>query len=202
MSKKKVACIFSVIAVLVIGALAGLYFIVIKKNNETEYAKTREGMKIIENASIPGVSVFVPEDYVKTDDQDIIKYVKDERKTDEGTEYGAQVFLTSEKVDNDVVNYAYNAVRKYENITDSFNIREERDEEIGGAPVHIVRFDYGLSLDSGNKTFSALSAYMLGNGRSYVLTCISGSDDFPKYEEDYNRIYKTMALVEEKVKSN
>ncbi|WP_044974566.1 hypothetical protein [Ruminococcus sp. HUN007] len=191
MSKKKVAVIFAVIAFLVAAVLAGLYFIVIRNGGKiTDYEMLRLGMKPWENTSVPGISLYVPEDYEKTQNEFYTSYVKD----------GATVSLTSEKVDNDLVNYAYNAVRKYENITDSFNIREEKDEMLAGAQVHVVRFDYGLSLDSGIRTFSALSAYVMGEGRSYVLTCVADAEEFPKYEEDFRRIYKTMALTEEKKK--
>lgn len=188
LSKKKVAAILGSVAVLVIVVLAGLYIFFIKLgDSRTDFEKIRLGMKAWDNLSVPGISIYVPDDYIRTENEFYSSYTKD----------GATVSLTSEEVDNDLANYAYYAVRQYENITDSFTVKEEFDETLHSETVHVVEFDYTLSLDSGVRSFSCLSAYMMGNGRSYILTCVSDTDEFPLFREDFHRIYKTMALTEE-----
>ena len=187
MSKKKIAAVFGAVACAVAAVLAGFYFFVLKNGNDQSEAESRRaGMKAMENVSVPGVSVYVPEDYSKTENEYYTSYTKG----------SATVSLTSETVDNDLANYAYYAVRQYENITDSFTIKEEFDEELSSTTVHVVEFDYSLNLETGVKNISCLSAFAMGNGRSYVLTCTSGADDYSLYRDDFHRIYKTIALSE------
>ena len=196
MSKKKTAGIITVFGIIILGVLAGLYFFVIKKGSINDYEMQRQGMKAWQSTEAPGILLYVPEDYELVQGEQMTKYVKDVKEVEDGKEYGAQVFLSSGQVDNDLANYAYNAVRQYEKVTDTFTIKEEFDEEVSNTTVHVVRFDYSLSLDDGPKFFSCLAAYAMGEGRSYVLTCVSDSVKFPEYEEDYRRIYKTMTLTE------
>ncbi len=185
-SKKKTAGIITVFGIIILGILAGLYFFVIKKGSLNDYEMQRQGMKPWANSSIPGILLYIPEDYEMTQNEHYTSYIKD----------GATVSLTSETVDNDLTNYAYNAVRKYENITDTFTIKEEFSEEVSNTTVHVVRFDYSLSLDSGPRFFSCLAAYAMGEGRAYILTCVCDSAFFPDYEEDFKRTYKTMTLTD------
>lgn len=187
MSKKKIAAIFGAVACAVAIVLAGFYFFVLKNgNNQSEFESLRAGMKAMENVSVPGISVYVPEDYTKTENEYHILYTKG----------SAKVSLTSETVDNDLTNYAYYAVRKYEEITDSFTIKEEFDEELSSTTVHVVEFDYSINRETDVKNISCLSAFAMGNGRSYILTCTSDADDYSLYREDFHRIYKTIALSE------
>lgn len=186
LSKKKVAGILGGIAFLVIAVLAFLYFFVLKNaSSETDFEKLREGMKAAELINVPGISMYVPEDYEKTESEYFTAYTKG----------GAKVMLGSDEVSNDLENYAYYAVRKYEDITDVFNIKEEYTENVSGSDVHVVIFDYSLSLEDGVKSFSCLSAFKMGEGRAYVLTCTADSSDFALYFEDFCRIYKTMAVT-------
>jgi len=185
LSKKKVTVILCIVAFLVLAVCGYMYFFVVKSSQEDNFAKLREGMKPWENISAQGISVYVPEDYEYAQNEFYSQYLKG----------SAKVTLTSEAASDDVANYAYYAVRKYEEITDSFMIRTEYDDTVAQTPVHVVEFDYSLNLDSGIKTFSCLSAYELGNGRAYVLTCVCDSAEFSQHLEEFHRIYKTMALT-------
>ncbi|MGN0581455.1 MAG: hypothetical protein ACI4KB_02005 [Oscillospiraceae bacterium] len=187
MSKKKIAAIFGAVACAVAILLAGFYFFVLKNgNNQSEFESLRAGMKAWENVSVPGISVYVPEDYTKTENEYYTSYTKG----------SATVSLTSETVDNDLANYAYYAVRQYEKITDSFTIKEEYDDNVNSTDIHVVEFDYSINFESGVKRCSCLAAYAMGKGRSYIITCVSDADDYSLYREDFHRIYKTIALSE------
>ena len=184
-NKKKTAGILCAVVLAAAAVLALFYFNILGKNSTDEYAKLREGMTAWENVSVPGISLYVPEGYERVQNEYYTSYVKG----------SARVSLTSELVDNDLANYAYFAVRKYEDITDSFIIKNEYDEEISSTTVHVVEFDYGLSLDEGIETFSCLSAYVMGEGRSYILTCVTDQSDYASFSDDFHRIYRTMALT-------
>ncbi len=186
MTRKKAVVILLSLVAASAAVLAVFYFFVFgRMNAATEYEKLRKDMKAWDNISIPGISLYVPEDYIRKDNDFYTTYIKDD----------AVVSLTSEEVSNDLANYAYYAVRKYEDITDTFSIKEEFDEEILNTTVHVVEFDYSLALESDVKLFSCLSAYVMGEGRSYILTCVADAQDYPYYRDDFCRIYKTMSLV-------
>jgi len=184
LSNKKIIAVFSAVIMVAAAVIVFFYFFSAKQGNR-EYESLTEGMKIWENTSVPGIAVYVPEDYVSTQNEYYTVYSKN----------NAQVSLTSETVDNDLANYVYYAIESYKDITDSFRIREEYEEELLNTTVHVIEFDYSLSLDSGIKNLSCLSAYVMGEGRSYVLTCVAPSEDFQLHREEFHRIYKTMTLV-------
>lgn len=187
MTKKKTAAAVTLIIIISAAVFCIFYFLILKKDGGlSEYDKIREGMKIWADSTAPGISVYVPEDYTDTKSEYYTVYTKDD----------ARVSLTWEAVSNDLPNYAAYALKQYENITDSFSIREEYDEELMNTTVHVVEFNYSLALSEGTKYFACLAAFVMGEGKAYVLTCTASPENYPLYSEDFHRIYKTMCLTD------
>ncbi len=186
-SKKKTLFIISAVVIIVGAVLGFTYWILfVKDNGVSEYDKLKHGMKPWENMSFDGVSVYVPEDYEETQNDYYSYYIKD----------NARIVLTSEEVENDLVNYVAYAINSYRNITDGFLLKEETEIVQLNTTVRVVEFDYTIALESGNKNISCMSAYILNNGRSYILTCTADTDVYHKYRDDFERTYKTFCVTE------
>lgn len=187
MTKKKVVVFVLGIFILTIVVLAVFWFAVYNKDiTAQEYKEQREGMKVWATTDVPGISLYVPDYYEETRNDYYTLY----------TYNGARVTLTSDEVSNDLANYAYYAIKSYEDITDTFEIENEYEEELFNTKVHVVEFNYSLSLESGVKSFSCLSAFVMREGRAYVLTCTSDIKEYKLYKDDFYRIYRTMCLTD------
>ena len=183
MKKGKLAAII-ISSVLLVGAVSGTsLYLILKDGNTSEYEELRSGMKPWGAPSLDGLSVYVPDDYEEKEKEYFdVSYVKD----------GAQISLTWEDVNNDLDNYVYYALDSYRKATDAFSIKKE--EPIGEFGK-MVEFDYTLSLESGEKKISCLSAFVMGEGKAYILTCTADSDKYASFSDDFYRTYKTMQLV-------
>ncbi|MDD6825898.1 MAG: hypothetical protein PUE12_07290 [Oscillospiraceae bacterium] len=188
MSKKKTAVFFVILVLVGAASVIGVYLWTLNPNKTvTEFEKLKEGMKIWDGAPVPGISLYIPEEYEREDKEFYTVYFKDD----------ARISLTTEEVDNDLANYSYYAVSLYEDVTDSFNIREEYEEQLFNTTAHVVEFDYGIKLEDGMSTYTCLTAYVMGEGRAYILTCVSDADTYSMHSEDFHKAYKTMTLVDE-----
>ena len=183
MKKGKLAAII-ISSVLLVGAVSGTsLYLILKDGNTSEYEELRSGMKPWGAPSLDGLSVYVPDDYEEKEKEYFdVSYVKD----------GAQISLTWEDVNNDLDNYVYYALDSYRKATDAFSIKKE--EPIGEFGK-MIEFDYTLSLESGEKKISCLSAFVMGEGKAYILTCTADSDKYASFSDDFYRTYKTMQLV-------
>lgn len=186
-SKKKILFIVSAVVLVVCAVLGFTYWsLFVKDNGVSEYDKLKQGMKAWENMAYDGVSVYVPEDYEETSNDYYNYYIKD----------GARIVLTSEEVENDLVNYVAYAISAYREITDGFLLKEEFEVVQLNTTVRVVEFDYTLALESGNKNISCMTAYILNNGRAYILTCTADTDVYQNYRDDFERTYKTFCITE------
>lgn len=185
-TKKLVAIIISIIICAVI-AVGIYYFAVYKKGGKPDdYSKLTENMQAWTVSDTSGMLLYVPEDYTETENDFYGLYCKDD----------ARIKLTYQDCDNDLANYSINAITQYKNITDAFTVNSEFDEVLSSDTIaHIVEFDYSLSLDSGVKHFSCLSAFVIANGKAYVLTCTCDSGNYSKYKDDFYKTYKSMRAV-------
>ena len=190
MKKGKLATII-ISSVLFVGAASGTaLYLIIKDGNTSEYEELRSGMKPWSAPTLDGLSVYVPDDYEEKEKEYFdVSYVKD----------GAQISLTWEDVDNDLDNYVYYALDSYRKATDAFSLRQPDPSQPDPKPVgefgKMVEFDYTLSLESGEKKISCLSAFVMGEGKAYILTCTADTDEYASFSDDFYRTYKTMQLV-------
>ncbi len=189
MKKGKLIAIIVSIVVIVAAILITFYFIVLGKGkNDENYSTITENMQIWNISDTSGMLLYVPEGYSETENEFYSLYSKDD----------ARIKFTFEECDNDLANYSNNAINQYKKITDLFNIVSESEEVLSPDTIaHIVEFDYSLSLDSGVKSFSCLSAFVLENGKAYVLTCTCDGGNYSKYKDDFYKTYKTMRVVKE-----
>ncbi len=190
MKKVKLAAIIISSVLFVCAASATSFYLILKDGNTSEYEELRSGMKPWGAPSLDGLSVYVPDDYEEKEKEYFdVSYVKD----------GAQISLTWEEVDNDLENYVYYALDSYRKATDSFSIK---NEESLGDSSKMVEFDYTLALESGEKKISCLSAFVMGEGKAYILTCTADTDKYASFSDDFYRTYKTMQLVGENKKKD
>lgn len=186
MKKGRVAALITAAVLLAAGAGSAYYYFKIYKNDS--HSSEQTGMKEWNSPSLSGLTLSVPDDYTEKEAKYFdVSYTKSD----------AHISLTWDDCDNDLKNYASNAVEQYRSITDGFEITDERDEEIKGTQLHVVEFNYRLSLESGEKNYSCLAAYALNGQKAYVLTCTCDADNYKNYIDDFVRTYKTMCLVPE-----
>lgn len=188
-TKKLVAVIISIL-VIAIAVLGIFYFTVFRKDGKSnDYSQLTENMQVWDISDTSGMLLYVPEGYTETKNDFYSLYCKDD----------ARIKFTYEECENDLANYSKNAINQYKSVTDGFTIVSETDEVLSSdTTAHIVEFDYSLSLDSGLKNYSCLSAFVLGNGKAYILTCTCDGGNYSKYKDDFSKAYKSMRVVADK----
>jgi len=190
LTKKKTAAIICGAVAAAAAVFVILYFILIKNTHQNQdFEKLREGMKPWENSLVSGVSVYVPEDYERIENEIYPEFIKYEKGD-------ATISLGAENGHYDLSNYAYLMLEKYSQNTDYFKIKDQYDEQLSSALVHVAKFDYGIRDDSGyTKTYTALVSFTAGDENMFILTCIADAEQYPYYEEDFTRTYRTTAIV-------
>ncbi len=185
MKKKKLVAAIISIFVVACAVLVIFYFMVFRNKDENKYKQITENMQVWNISDTSGMILYVPEGYTETQNDFYSLYCKDD----------SRIKFSFEDCNNDLTNYSNNAVGQYKSITDSFRIISEYDEELSSdTTAHIVEFDYALSLDSGVKNYSCLSAFVLADGKAYVLTCTCDGGNYSKYKDDFYKTYKSMRI--------
>jgi len=187
--KKKVVIAVIISALLVIGIAFALIYKFVITAPLNEYSVS-ENMVVWSVSDTSGLYLMVPDDYSVTESNagnvyDFKLYHKDD----------ARIKFTTDYTDLDIANFSYNAIEEYKKITDGFKLNNEFEETLSETTtVHVYEFDYSLNTAEGVKTFSCLSAFAIGNGKAYVVTCTCDGGNYDKYKNDFIRTYKTMHI--------
>ncbi|MCR5305649.1 MAG: DUF1795 domain-containing protein [Oscillospiraceae bacterium] len=198
MSQKTGAVMIAFLAILLLLAIylgiAGK-----KKNRQQESSAAVTGTESTLPAIVPssmpdGFTMQIPSGFTETGSQYIDRYY---------VRNDASIIVTGEKIiipGEYLEDYVADVKKQYALTADEFQlVKEEPIRLADGLPCTILEFSYAIVGENARQDFRCLTAVMLKDNHSYIVTCKSRADTFGGYYQSFRDAVKSIRIADQSV---
>ncbi len=176
MTKKTLVVILAAVLALV---LFGGVIVRIRKNSKKQSASESSTIELAQAIIVPSempvnISIPIPAGFSETSSDYYDKYyIRDD----------ASIIITGEELPvqgKTLDEYTDNVLKQYGNSVDEFRLINNTEYE-SGAPCRLLEFTYALIGENVRQDFQCITAVLLKNNCSYIVTCKSKQENFNVY---------------------
>lgn len=198
MSQKYTAAIIILLVVMLLLAIClGIAGKQKNKNNTessaAEPAVTLSSEQLIVPSSMPErFSMQLPSGFTETGSEYIDKYYV--RNDASIIVTGEKIVIPGELLDN----YTADMKKQYEQTADEFQmVKEETLTLESGLTCNIMEFSYAIVGTDVRQNMRCITAVLLKDNRSYIVTCKSRAETFGGYYQDFRAAIKSIRIADE-----
>lgn len=188
----------AVIVFLLVLLLLAIYLGLAGKRNgkggesSVQPAVTLSSEQLIVPSSFPErFSMQLPAGFTETGSQYIDKYF---------VRNDASIIVTGEKIlipGEQLENYTDNVKKQYQETADEFQmVKEETLNLDGGLLCNLLEFSYAIVGTDARQEMRCMTAVMLKDNYSYIVTCKSRAETFGGYYQDFRTAVKSIRIAD------
>ncbi|MBQ5335620.1 MAG: hypothetical protein J6Z45_06705 [Oscillospiraceae bacterium] len=196
MSQKYTAAIIVLLVLMLLTAIymgiAGKRSAKNKNESSVSPAVTLSSEQLIVPASMPErFSMQLPAGFTETGSAYIDKYF---------VRNDASIIITGEKIlipGEQLDPYAEDMKKQYAESADEFQlVKEETIALDSGVSCKVLEFSYALLGENARQDMRCITAVLIKDNRSYIVTCKSRAETFGGYYQDFRQAIKTIRIAD------